>query len=119
MLFRSVRTGDREERDALTALMQSGIVLDERTGREFYTGYAYRTLYDWDLYFEAILQLELGWRSEYVIHGIQLFLDQMEESGFIPRSYATGENQLGEEKEEMIKPFLAQTAILTLRGRVR
>lgn len=86
-----------------------GIHSDPNTGLEFFTGYSYNTLYDWDSYFEGIIQLELGWSPKYMINGIRIFLDMQREDGFIRR---VNDPTPREEAEEMCKPFLAQIAIL-------
>lgn len=101
----------------LNELMQNGIKKDATICCTFYTGYAYDTLYDWDQYFEAIMQLEMGWTTEYIINGLLLFLEQMEENGFTARSRAVEAHCLADERYEMAKPFLAQIALLVSRDK--
>lgn len=103
------------EHAAITALMRNGIKTDARSGLQFYTGYSYDTLYDWDQYFEAIMQLAMGWPTTYIENGVRLFLLQTDARGFSPRSRAKDEHRLAEEAEEMAKPFLAQIVLLTMR----
>lgn len=100
----------------LCDLMRNGIVTDAQTGLPFYTGYKYQTLYDWDQYFEAIIQLELGWPPDCILNGMRLFLNAADHRGFIPRSRALEAFRLSEEAEEMAKPFFAQLAVLVARS---
>lgn len=44
-------------------MKQKGVFTDSITGKPYYTGYEYATLYDWDQYFETIVQLYLGWTT--------------------------------------------------------
>ena len=32
-------------------------MIEDVTGMKYFTGYAYKTLYDWDQYFESIVQI--------------------------------------------------------------
>jgi hypothetical protein len=89
-------------------LMRSGLFTDADTGRTYFTGYQYRTLYDWDQYFEAIVQAYMGWGSEYIRNGVTIFLDHQREDGFIARSVPDGPYHA----REHVKPFLAQIALL-------
>jgi hypothetical protein len=41
--------------------MERGVLVETDTGRAYFTGYSYKTLYDWDQYFEAIVQIYMGW----------------------------------------------------------
>lgn len=101
----------RELRKALTGeqtLMRRGILTDADTGREYFTGYDYKTLYDWDQYFEAIVQVYMGWPSDYIKNAVTIFLDHQQPSGLISRSVPSNEWH----DPEHVKPFLAQTALL-------
>lgn len=89
-------------------MREKGIFTDEKTGRKYFSGYHYATLYDWDQLFDGITQLYLGWGTERIRSGILVFLDSERENGFIPRSNIGGREQL----TEHAKPFLAQTALL-------
>jgi putative isomerase len=89
-------------------LMQKGICIEPGSRRKFYTGYQDKILFDWDQFFEAIIQLYMGWDGEYIKNGILLFLDSQSESGFITRSIPV----LPPNENEHAKPFLAQTIIL-------
>ena len=73
------------------ALMKKGIFRDDDTERDYFTGYVYKTLYDWDQYFEAIVQIYMGWPSDYIKNGVTIFLDHQEESGMIARSVPSNE----------------------------
>lgn len=92
-------------------LMRKGIHVEPDTGKAYYSGYAYKTLYDWDQYFEAIVQLYMGWGSEYICNGVTIFLDHQKRSGKIERSVPGG----GFHAPEHVKPFLAQTALMVAR----
>ena len=52
-----------------------GIRTDKATGKAYFTGYPHQTMYDWDQYFEAIIQLYLGWDGTYIRNAVMLFLD--------------------------------------------
>ena len=93
-------------------LMRRGILTEPATGREYFTGYDYRVLYDWDQYFEAIVQLYLGWDKQYIVNGILIFLDMQQPDGFIPRRVPA---PAGRTETEMVKPFLAQIALLLFK----
>ena len=98
----------RKDLQGADSLMKKGIFKDKDTGREYFTGYAYKTLYDWDQYFEAIVQIYMGWPSDYIKNGVTIFLDHQEKSGFIARSVPS--NQF--HGAEHVKPFLAQITML-------
>jgi len=104
------------ERPWIDASMQRGIHTDADTGRKFFTGYSYETLYDWDQYFEGIVQLHMGWKPDYIVNGETIFLDNQREDGFIPRSKSRNSSRYPEESSEMVKPFLAQIAVLVARS---
>ena len=90
------------------ALMERGLLVEPDTGRTYFTGYSYKTLYDWDQYFEAIVQIYMGWPTDYIKNGVMIFLDHQRESGLISRSVPSNEQH----DPEHIKPFLAQMALL-------
>lgn len=92
-------------------LMHKGIHIEEKTGKEYFTGYEYKCLYDWDQYFESIVQLYLGWDSKYIKNGITIFLDYQQDDGFIQRSVPA----VGAQATEHVKPFLAQIALLVYK----
>jgi putative isomerase len=94
------------------ALMRRGIFTDPDTGRDYFTGYAYKTLYDWDQYFEAIVQIYMGWPAIYIKNGVTIFLDHQQASGHIPRSVPSNEFH----EPEHVKPFLSQIALLVARA---
>jgi hypothetical protein len=100
----------RKDLDYADDLMKKGIFRDDDTGRDYFTGYAYKTLYDWDQYFEAIVQIYMGWPSDYIKNGVTIFLDHQEESGMIARSVPSNEFH----GAEHVKPFLAQIALLVI-----
>lgn len=93
------------------ALMRRGIFTDADTGRDYFTGYAYKTLYDWDQYFEAIVQIYMGWPSTYIKNGVTIFLDHQQASGLISRSVPSNDYH----DPEHVKPFLAQIAVMVAR----
>ena len=103
----------KELKDRLESLMWNGVLLNEETGRRFFTGYKYRTLYDWDQYFEGILQLYMGWSTEYLANAVLIFLDDMKPDGFIRRCINMEMQTYSEQEyKEMVKPFLAQITLL-------
>jgi putative isomerase len=96
---------------AEAALMQGGLFADPDTGRTCFSGYAYQTLYDWDQYFEAILQVYMGWPSVYIKNGVLIFLEHQRADGSIARSVPSNAFH----DPEHVKPFLAQIACLVQR----
>lgn len=99
----------RAEHANLRELMRRGIFTDAATGKQYFSGYQYQTLYDWDQYFEAISQLYLGWDGKYISNGIEIFLDHQRADGFIARVVPV-EDEL--HAKEHVKPFLCQSAVL-------
>ncbi|HIJ73181.1 MAG TPA: hypothetical protein HPP83_03675 [Candidatus Hydrogenedentes bacterium] len=91
--------------------MEQGIQREGKTGRDYFTGYEYKMLYDWDQYFEAIVQIYMGWPSDLIKNAVTIFLDHQHKSGHIPRSVPS--NALHD--SEHVKPFLAQIAALVKR----
>ena len=100
--------GLRRNLDDVQSLMERGILVEPDTGRTYFTGYSYETLYDWDQYFEAIVQIYMGWPTEYIRNGVTIFLEHQRESGLISRSVPSNEHH----DPEHVKPFLAQMALL-------
>ena len=92
--------------------MQRGIFTDPDTGRAYFTGYSYKTLYDWDQYFEAIVQIYMGWPSDLIKNGVTIFLDHQRPSGLISRSVPSNEYH----DPEHVKPFLSQIALLVYQN---
>ena len=66
-------------------MRDNGIQTDPKTGKNYFTGYSYKQLYDWDQYFETMVQLYLGWDTGYAKNGIEIFLDYQDDDGFSPR----------------------------------
>lgn len=93
----------------LNALMQNGINVHEKTGLSYYTGYAYKALYDWDQYFEAIVLLSMDWDREYIQNGVRIFMEAQHGNGFITRVTPVGDSN---ETYEHAKPFFAQIVML-------
>jgi len=92
--------------------MQRGIFTDPDTGLAYFTGYSYKTLYDWDQYFESLVQIYMGWPSEYIKNGVMIFLDHQQSTGLISRSVPSNEYH----DPEHVKPFLAQIALLVYQN---
>ncbi|MHA4807454.1 amylo-alpha-1,6-glucosidase [Flavitalea flava] len=92
------------------SLMEKGIQLDTDTRKTYFTGYDYKTLYDWDQYFESIVQIYMGKPADRIINGITIFLDHQKENGFIVRSVPGNEFH----DREHLKPFLCQISILVM-----
>jgi len=98
--------------DSIDSLMQNGILQEDVSGLEYFAGYECKTLHDWDQYFGAILQIYMGWPSDYIKNGVIIFLQNQRENGFIARSVPGNEWH----DTEHVKPFLAQIALLVHRG---
>lgn len=92
-------------------MRERGIFTERITGKQYFTGYSYETLYDWDQYFESIVQLHLGWDTRYLKNGVEIFLDLQKPNGHIQRSSTGCEAQLSEH----VKPFLSQICLLIYR----
>ena len=99
----------------MDALMRRGILTEARSGKPYFTGYDYQSLYDWDQYFESLVQLYLGWGTRYPLSGVDIFLDNQRADGFIPRAIDPPEMDRPHEASEMVKPFLCQILVLCLR----
>lgn len=93
-------------------MLDNGIQTHGPSGRRYFTGYSYNTLFDWDQYFDAIVQIYAGIGTEYIRNGVLIFLDNQEENGFILRAVRPPEYRMVEEEIEHVKPFLAQIAWL-------
>jgi putative isomerase len=102
----------RQELQPQEQLMQRGIFTDPDTERTYFTGYSYKTLYDWDQYFEAIVQIYMGWPSDLIKNGVTIFLDHQRPSGLISRSVPSNEYH----DPEHVKPFLSQIALLVYQN---
>ncbi len=92
-------------------IMKKCVLNDEKYNLHYYSGYTYKTLYDWDQYFEGIAQLHMGWGTDHIKNGVLIFLNNQKENGFIPRAISYGHSE-NEEFFEHIKPFLAQITLL-------
>jgi putative isomerase len=118
---------NQDDVQRIRLLMQRGLQKERLSGRPYFTGYRYNTLYDWDQYFESIVQLYVGWGTGLIRSGVAIFLDTQHEDGFITRRVpgilpeerhtldAQSQSILAEEDREMIKPFLSQLAWLVYR----
>lgn len=91
-------------------MLEKGIVKNEETGLLHFTGYQNTTLYDWDQYFEGIVQLYAGWETDYMKNAVKIYLMYQDENGFSKRAIQNGYS--GEEDYEMVKPFLSQIVLL-------
>ena len=56
----------RKGLESIDSLMKNGIVLDDVSGLKYHTPYENKTLHDWEQYFGAILQIYMGWPSDYI-----------------------------------------------------
>lgn len=101
----------REKNSAIDSLMKKGIMIEPNSGLKYFTGYDYKTLYDWDQYFESIVQIYMGWKSEYIKNGVLLFLKNQQDNGFIPRSVPSNSWH----DNEHVKPFLAQISLMVYK----
>lgn len=93
------------------SLMKKGIMQDQDTKKKYFTGYDYKTLYDWDQYFESIVQIYMGRPSTCIINGITIFLDHEHPDGLIVRAVPEVRK-----RDEHIKPFLCQIALLVFNN---
>ena len=109
-------TGLRDRSAAVDALARRGLEPDvhgeDPTGLGYFTGYSYHTLYDWDQYFETLVQLYLGWGPEPALNGVRIFLSRQRGDGFIARSVPSTPTH----DFEHVKPFLCQIVVLVARG---
>lgn len=48
MLTNAEMQSIRQDFTRISKLMEKGIQTEERTGKQYFTGYCYNTLYDWD-----------------------------------------------------------------------
>lgn len=94
------------------SLMNKGILQDTDTRKFYFTGYAYKTLYDWDQYFESIVQIYMGRPSTHIINGVTIFLDHQKPDGMIVRSVPGNKFH----NNEHIKPFLCQISLLVFNN---
>jgi len=92
--------------------MSRGVLVDPDTGLEYFTGYAYQTLYDWDQYFEGLALVHMGWPSKYLKNAVRIFLAHQRADGFIARSVPSTPTH----DDEHVKPFLAQIAHLVVQA---
>lgn len=84
-------------------------------GRRVFTGYSYGEFYDWDMYFENLFLSYLG-ISECARNGVEMFLDEQLECGFVRRLIgAYWQQDLIGLYRHHFKPFLAQVALLGSR----
>lgn len=98
----------RKDYQKIDTLMKKGIFTEDVTGMKYFSGYDYKTLYDWDQYFESIVQIYMGWPSDYIKNGVIIFLKNQKENGFIARSVPSTEWH----DNEHVKPFLSQISCL-------
>lgn len=95
---------EKSLRDVLTKGISSA------HGRDMITGYAYGELYDWDMYFENLFLSYFG-ISQYCRNGVEAFLEEQLECGFVSRTMG----RRYPKPRHHFKPFLAQTALLGCR----
>ena len=106
---------NRDLFEHIQGLMSKGLVAHS-SGRKYYTGYSYSTLYDWDQYFEGIVQLYMGYGTEYLQNSVCIFLEAQQKNGFIPRYVPNVPQTTYPQMDgEMVKPFLAQITLLCLK----
>ena len=80
-------------------------------GLPYFTGYKDEKVFDWDQYFEAILQLYAGFEHTYIRNVVTLFLNSQECSGHTVRTFPRAFWF-----QDMAKPFLAQLTLLLARA---
>ncbi|WP_236254557.1 MGH1-like glycoside hydrolase domain-containing protein [Mucisphaera calidilacus] len=93
--------------------MRTGVITDPTTGLEYFTGYAYHTLYDWDQFFDTLILIAMDWPAHLSQNAIRIFLNHQREDGFIARSVPSTPTH----DHEHVKPFLAQIAHLSTVAR--
>ena len=98
----------RRVEKSLKDVMTRGI--SSAHGRDMITGYAYGELYDWDMYFENLFLSYFG-ISQYCRNGVEAFLEEQLDCGFISRTMG----RKYPKPRHHFKPFLAQTALLGCR----
>lgn len=103
----------RDDEIRINKLMENGIVVNDTTGLTHFTGYSNTTLYDWDQYFEGVVQIYMGWDTKYMQNAVLIYLQCQQEDGFTKRAIQNGYS--GEEDYEMVKPFLSQITLLCLK----
>jgi len=87
-------------------LLGPGLIWAKR--RKVVTGYCDLELYDWDAYFENLFLSYFG-VNKYCRTTVEAVLDDLEESGFVSRSF------MHKRPRQHFKPFLAQLALLGSR----
>ena len=103
---------NRDVFDHIHSLMANGFVQDD-TGRTCYCGHADGLIRDWDLYFDAVLQLYMGGGTVCTRHAVQKFFDQRRPDGTLPTRIAP--NGDGTDTDGNALPFFAQTVLLCSR----
>lgn len=99
---------EKRLKEVIEDIKRYGIVF--HNGRRVLTGYSYGEFYDWDLYFENLFLSYFG-ISDYCRNGVEMFLDQQLECGFISRTMG----RVYCKPRHHFKPFLAQIALLGSR----
>lgn len=99
---------DRRLSEVVADIQRYGIRLHK--DRQVLTGYSYGEFFDWDLYFENLFLSYYG-ISVYNRNGVEMFLDQQLECGFVARMMGI----VWSRPRHHFKPFLAQTALLGAR----
>lgn len=94
----------------LNYYLPKGVNFDYETQTPYFTGYFMPTLYDWDQYFEGIIQLYAGWPTTYIKNAVGIFLSKQDKDGHIGRSVPDPWHY------DMVKPFLAQMVLLCLHS---
>ena len=92
----------------LNYYLPKGVNFDYETQTPYFSGYFMPTLYDWDQYFDGIIQLYAGWPSTYIKNAVGIFISKQDKDGHIGRSVPDTWHY------DMVKPFLAQMVLLCL-----
>ena len=93
---------------------KKSIFTEPNTQLAYYTGYSYATLYDWDQYFEGIIQLYMGHGTTLLKNALEIFLYLQKPNGHIQRS-TDSKDCYKAQLSEHVKPFLAQSVLLIYR----
>jgi Mannosylglycerate hydrolase MGH1-like glycoside hydrolase domain len=105
--------------DLARTLQALGLKQDPQSGLTYYSGYG-DVLYDWELYFAAILLACFG-LEQYAWNNVLIMLGTQKENGFIPRYRIAPPRSVDQYTvvggEEHFKPFLFQIAHVLARLR--
>ena len=109
----SMMTIPEQDLEHVRSMLKKGVVKNDETGLNYFTGYHNTTLYDWDQFFEGIVQLYAGCPTLHMQNAVKVYLFNQQDNGFTKRAIMNGYS--GEEDYEMVKPFLSNVTLLCLK----